>query len=133
MELSLPEQPLTYEEIDREFKLIEEGAFQLHMEKLKNIKLRIQYSVSEKCEGISEKGDKETNLVKIMNLMEWMKERMIFFRDSKDVRISYLNKNKNLELFKKKLVSMEINFLDYLIRDFEMRLQKSRLLMRKCF
>ena len=79
----------------------------MHALFLKNIKLRIQYSVSEKCEGISEKGDKGTNLVKIMNLIEWMKERMIVFRDSKDVRISYLNKNKNLELFKKKTVHQQ--------------------------
>lgn len=133
LSLSLPDIPLTYEEIYTEIKTIEDDFYNQKIEYLKDMKTRIYKQFVEKFEGIKETNDNNLNMIRLMNLKYWIESRIKIFEDFIEGRNNYLSQKNPIYPLKQKITSLEVEFLDSLMKDFKIRLENVEKLLQKCY
>ena len=131
--LSLPDIPLTYEEIYTEIKPIEDDFYNQKLEYLKDLKIRIHKQFVEKFEGIKEDNIISMNMIKLMILKQWILSRINIFREFVESRKIFLSQNIKIYPLKQKIIFLEVEFLDFLINDFQKRLENVEKLLQKCY
>lgn len=131
--LSLPEIPLTYEEIQEELKPIEEYSYDQRKEYLKEIKTKIYEELVRNLRGIKEDNDNNMNMIKLMILGQWIRSRIKIFQEFVEGRKKFLSQDIRVYPLKQKIISLEINFLEWLIKDFQKRNVNVEKLLQKCY
>jgi len=130
--LSLPEIPLTYNEIQSEIEPIEDDFFNQRIEYLKDMRRKIYEQFVEKFKGIKEDNDKNLNILRLINFKQWIGTRIEIFEEFLEGRKKFLSQKINIYPLKQKVISKEITFLESLNKDFLKRLENVEKLLQKC-